>query len=575
MSPTVAAPSRARGPRSRHHRAPARPASLCHYDEWALESGARRRDPPGPSPPRATPAPLPPRTAPPEPDPMRPRAREPVLARGNELDARFAMYRATNRAPSAAFRSRRHLTPRIQAAHVSTTSRTACTVARAFQGPPPGSSAPATSAAKPGTAAPPGDLSARGMPLWQDLLSTGDLGDMIPRAKSASDVGMLKRKGRLKEQDALIEFIVGMAATHTPAEAMLKIERWIDAHRANPRGSRLQRAVPLVGAFHTRLPLVDALEEYDEFFNLSRRKYVAPNFAEIRHILNIAQVHAIAPSLRLATFDADGTIYQDGHHIEQDSVMIRHLTELLLSDVHVAIVTAAGYPGEAHKFEERVAGLLAAFKSMDLPPEALARFHIMGGECNYLLRCTPDCRLEFVPDAEWKSADMQQWSEDGIRETLDAAQALLLETAARLRTPVQLIRKERAVGVVPSEPAVYEVLEEMAITLQNQLVAADGVPFCAFNGGNDVFCDIGDKSYGLRALMGYLGFGPGQVMHVGDRFTTSGNDASTRELCSILWVAAPEETAFFLSLLIEDIEREMYARQTAAKWKKAPVGDPR
>lgn len=35
--------------------------------------------------------------------------------------------------------------------------------------------------------------------------------------------------------------------------------------------------------------------------------------------------------------------------------------------VHVAIVTAAGYPGEADRFEERVSGLLAAFQRQKLP----------------------------------------------------------------------------------------------------------------------------------------------------------------------------------------------------------------
>jgi IMP and pyridine-specific 5'-nucleotidase len=35
-------------------------------------------------------------------------------------------------------------------------------------------------------------------------------------------------------------------------------------------------------------------------------------------------------------------------------------------------------------------------------------------------------------------------------------------------------------------------------------------------------------------------------MHVGDRFTDSGNDAATRDVCSIVWVANPEETAFFI-----------------------------
>jgi IMP and pyridine-specific 5'-nucleotidase len=58
--------------------------------------------------------------------------------------------------------------------------------------------------------------------------------------------------------------------------------------------------VPTTGIFFTPLRLVDAFLEYDEFFALSRRKYVPPNFAEIRHILNIAQVD-ICSSLRQLT----------------------------------------------------------------------------------------------------------------------------------------------------------------------------------------------------------------------------------------------------------------------------------
>jgi IMP-specific 5'-nucleotidase len=50
----------------------------------------------------------------------------------------------------------------------------------------------------------------------------------------------------------------------------------------------------LQGSFFTPLKLVDAFLEYDEFFALSRRKYVPPNFAEMRHVLNIAQVHRIS-----------------------------------------------------------------------------------------------------------------------------------------------------------------------------------------------------------------------------------------------------------------------------------------
>jgi hypothetical protein len=126
---------------------------------------------------------------------------------------------------------------------------------------------------------------------------------------------------------------------------------------------------------------------------------------------------------------------------------------------------------------------------------------------------------------------------------LTEAQAILEEGAARLCMPVQVVRKSRSVGVVPTAPTIYEVglpgadgrcglggwvsgsrwpqgrvgfvgaglvgawrahrcwqrpvlapacpqvLEELALTVQQQLLAP--VPFCAFNGGNDVFVDVG------------------------------------------------------------------------------------
>lgn len=51
------------------------------------------------------------------------------------------------------------------------------------------------------------------------------------------------------------------------------------------------------------------------------------------------------------------------------------------------------------QFEGRLAGLLGSFRKLNLPQEVTDRFHVMGGECNYLLRVTPeDKRLEFVPD---------------------------------------------------------------------------------------------------------------------------------------------------------------------------------
>ncbi len=470
-------------------------------------------------------------------------------------------------------------------------------------------------------------------PEWADLLNTPEPDDadgpnsslLGPRARSASDAGVLRRKGHLKEQDPLIEFMLAMHATHTADEVAAKFEGWVADHRRDPHRSRLKRLIPGIGAFFTPLPLTQALAEYDEFFALSRRVYVPPNFAELRHVLNIAQVHASATAgLELITFDADGTLYADGAHMRHDSDMIAHIVRLLRAGVHVAIVTAAGYPGDAARFEARLPGLLSAFAALDLPASVTDRFHIMGGECNYLLRVVPPDdafgadgnasdgskasarrrprRLAFVDDGEWKSPEMAAWREADVAALLDAAEAVLVETASRLAVPVSVVRKERAVGVVPLAPTVYEVLEEMAITVQVELGAAAAerprpsgggggvgvgvgggsgraaaaaaaassssptsiptpptipdLPFCAFNGGGDVFVDVGNKSLGLEALKSYLGLDPSAVLHVGDRFTSSGNDAATRDCCSILWVANPEETDFFIRMLLGDLEEQ-------------------
>lgn len=60
-----------------------------------------------------------------------------------------------------------------------------------------------------------------------------------------------------------------------------------------------------------------------------------------------------------------------------------------------------------------------------------------------------------------------------------------------------------------SLPCPSQVLEDIALTVQNQLVAR--VPFCAFNGGNDVFVDAGNKSLGLQAMMNFTGALPHEV----------------------------------------------------------------
>jgi DNA-binding LacI/PurR family transcriptional regulator len=91
----------------------------------------------------------------------------------------------------------------------------------------------------------------------------------------------------------------------------------------------------------------------------------------------VSQVRASAESIQLVTFDADGTLYEDGHHFEQNNKMIHLITNLLQHHTNVAIVTAAGYPGEPERFEQRLAGLLQAFKDTNLPPELCDRFYVM------------------------------------------------------------------------------------------------------------------------------------------------------------------------------------------------------
>ena len=67
-----------------------------------------------------------------------------------------------------------------------------------------------------------------------------------------------------------------------------------------------------------------------------------------------------------------------------------------------------------------------------------------------------------------------------------------------------LINTTTCVNPQPTHPPTHhnphvQVREELAISLKHNLVSK--LPFCAFNGGNDVFVDVGNKSLGLDAPM--------------------------------------------------------------------------
>ncbi|KAJ2706511.1 IMP 5'-nucleotidase [Coemansia sp. IMI 203386] len=175
------------------------------------------------------------------------------------------------------------------------------------------------------------------------------------------------------------------ANAHRYAEIFSDIEELIDEHRefatqGIPSYSRLAKLVPSIGTFFTPLPLQQAFSKINKRDRISARKHVPPSFNDIRRILNLAQVMAIANSLRLVTFDGDMTLYADGQNFEQDNELTSLLISLLRRNIAVAIVTAAGYGDDSKKYEHRLSGLLKGFATEKLTAEQVSRFYVLGGE---------------------------------------------------------------------------------------------------------------------------------------------------------------------------------------------------
>ena len=80
------------------------------------------------------------------------------------------------------------------------------------------------------------------------------------------------------------------------------------------------------------------------------------------------------------------------------------------------------------------------------------------------------------------------------------------------------------------------------------------IPFCAFNGGNDVWLDIGNKLIGVKILLNWLGAEPHETLHVGDQFLSTGNDIATRSACCTVWVTSPDETLEVLKQLANQVK---------------------
>ena len=348
------------------------------------------------------------------------------------------------------------------------------------------------------------------------------------------------------------------------------------------KSSELSKILPEFQSMFVPIDLISALHAYNSRCLLLQRKHVSPTFKEIRHIFNWAIIHSVTAhesGLQLLTLDADETIYSDGGTVTPSSPFVPLLIRLVQSGVHVALVTAAGYPNAPHRYEQRLSGLLQAFQlAVDLgaPSDILSRFHVMGGECNYLHKINVQdglVRLEVVPGTLWKDGRGVRWDVASIDELLAAAEQALTACAQNLGLCMSIIRKERAVGMIRTDGPKgwpYAVLEEIALDVQAALAstpASAHVPYCCFNGGNDVWIDIGHKALGIRALQAFIGepgkpVPPAASVHIGDQFTGTGNDHKARDAANTLWIANPAESEFFLSLLLHQRSKALAASGT-------------
>lgn len=258
--------------------------------------------------------------------------------------------------------------------------------------------------------------------------------------------------------------------------------------------SKLKFLVPSVGVFFTPLLLEEAFVYQDSRRNISSRRFVPPSFNDIRLILNSAQMMSLIRNgpLQLVTFDGDLTLYDDGQSLVQNNPVIPRILKLLAQNLKVGIVTAAGYT-DASKYYSRLYGLLEAIKTAVTNEEINnPTLIVIGGESNYLftLDLSSEHLLKYVPRKEWMLEEMKKWTEPDVTALLDVAEAALRECISNMHLPAEILRKERAVGMIPksgSDPPNFtrEQLEETVLVTQQVVemsAAGQKLPFCAFNG---------------------------------------------------------------------------------------------
>lgn len=269
---------------------------------------------------------------------------------------------------------------------------------------------------------------------------------------------------------------------------------------------------------------------------------------------------------KMVTFDGDQTLYSDGANFESNPRLAHYLYLLLKNGVTVAVVTAAGYEYVTEKYEFRLSGLLAFFKEKGLSEEDCERFYLFGGECNYLLHLGSDYKLHPVKESgpggwltstRYLKESPANWNDSDVTDMLDVAEESVRSSIDDQNLRARVIRKRRAIGLVPKsgQSIPREALDESVLRVQEDLSKMNkgegpSLPFCAFNGGRDVWLDVGNKRVGVQILQSYLGIPLKETLHIGDQFLNTGNDYAARAVSPCIWIINPEETTYILKSIL-------------------------
>ena len=137
---------------------------------------------------------------------------------------------------------------------------------------------------------------------------------------------------------------------------------------------------------------------------------------------------------------------------------------------------------------------------------------------------------------------------------LDTAEACMKQSIDEQNLRARIIRKKRAVGLIPKpdEEIHREALDESILRVQAELQRHPRIslPFCAFNGGSDAWVDCGNKRVGVAILQSYLGVPNEETLHVGDQFLNTGNDFAARDTSPCAWITSPDETTYILKSVL-------------------------